>query len=266
MHMNAAVTARSYSKLDALIRQMTNQTKRELEKLFKDDPAYSEYGQQKTLHSMDEDISSQSRIRINKIKNSFQQLFNSRAKGLAEQMVEQVDKASATAVHGSLKELSGGLSLKTKFATGPMKTAIKAHVTENVSLIKSIPEQYFQRVEGAVMRSITSGNGLQDLVPAIKKYNGMTINRARLIAEDQTRKIYSNLNFERYDKLGITEFEWVHSGGSLHPRPIHEALDGMIFRMDNLPITNEEGERNIPGVEINCKCISRPVVRFKGED
>jgi hypothetical protein len=35
-------------------------------------------------------------------------------------------------------------------------------VTENVGLIKSIPTQYLGGVQGAVMRSITTGNGMQD--------------------------------------------------------------------------------------------------------
>ena len=269
--MNYGVTARYQKRLESLVRQMEAQTARELMRLFKGDPARAEYGQQRTIGSaqiatQDADMSSQARIKTNEIKRRFQQLFNQRAKGLAESAVNDCDKASATAVHQSLKQLSGGLSLKTKFVTQPMKTVIKAHIAENVSLIKSIPEKYFTQIEGAVMRSITTGNGLQDLVPAIKKYKGMTLNRARLIAHDQTRKIYSNLNFERYDKLGIKEFEWVHSAGSLEPRPIHVELDGQVFSLDNLPIIDDDGTRGIPGQLINCKCVSRPVVRFNGED
>lgn len=271
VHMNYAVTARYEAKLNALVQQMASQTRRELERLFKGDPARAEYGQQKTIGSAtiptaDADVSSQARIKVNQLKQNFQQLFNRKARGLAEQMLNDCDKASASAVHQSLKELSGGLSLKTKFVTQPMQTVLKAHLAENVSLIKSIPQKYFLQIEGSVMRSITTGNGLQDLVPAIKKYNGMTLNRARLIAQDQTRKIYSNLNFERYDKIGIKEFEWVHSAGSNEPRPLHVDLDGQIFSLDNLPVIDDDGTRGIPGQLINCKCISKPVVRFKGED
>ena len=48
-------------------------------------------------------------------------------------------------------------------------------MTENVGLIKSIPAQYLNGVQGAVMRSITTGNGMQDLVPYLQKHKGITL-------------------------------------------------------------------------------------------
>ena len=68
-------------------------------------------------------------------------------------------------------------------------------------LIKSIPEQYFKDVTGSVMRSITTGNGLADLVPEIKKYDGQTERRAKLLALDQTRKAYNSINKQRMQSL-----------------------------------------------------------------
>lgn len=272
LNYNAAVMARYEARLGALVKQMTSQTRRELEKLFKGDPARAEFGSQYPVGSgsvptQDSgNTSSQSRIVVNQLKKKFQQLFNRKAKGLAEQMIRENDRASASAVHASLKQLSGGLSLKTKFITQPMETVMKAHVAENVSLIKSIPQQYFVQIEGSVMRSITTGNGLEELIPNIMKYYGMTKRRARLIATDQTRKVYSNLNFERMDKIGVQKFEWMHSGGGKEPRPLHEDMSGNIYSMNNLPVIDDKtGERGIPGQLINCRCVALPVIEFAGE-
>lgn len=265
LNYNAGVTARYEARLTALVRQMVQQTEREIVRLFKTSTAAKHF--EREMVAQDADVSSQARILLNEIMRRFQQLFNSKANGLAQQMLGDSDKASASAIHGSLKQLSGGLSLKTKFVTKPMQTILKAHIAENVSLIKSIPQRYFTDIQGAVMRSITTGNGLQDLVPAIQKTNGVALRRARIIAADQTRKAYSDLNFERMAKIGVKEFEWVHSGGGDHPRELHLDMDGKIYRMDNLPIIDDKtGERGIPGQLINCRCTMTPVIDFGGEN
>lgn len=257
LNVNAAVQHRYTRALTSIVKQMTEQTNRELLRFFKGEAA-------KTYFAMDASVSSEAKKVTNQLTKKFEQLFNSKAEGLAKAMVAQTEKASTSSLHGSLKELSGGLSLKTDVVTGPMKDIMTAAVAENVSLIKSIASEYLNGVQGAVMRSITNGNGLQDLVPYLEKHQGITIRRARMIAMDQTRKTYSALNEERSKKVGLDEYEWIHTGGSVHPREDHVAMSGQIFsytdpaRMarnkDGLPIT--------PGSEINCRCRARPVIKF----
>jgi SPP1 gp7 family putative phage head morphogenesis protein len=265
LNYNAAISSRYAAKLEALVAQMTSQTQRKILALFKSDAAQIHFTRDASV-AMDKDVSAQARIVMNELSRRFQQLFNSKAKPLAEDMLKQSDKASASAVHASLKKLSGGLSLKTKFFTKPMQTIMTASIAENVSLIKSIPQKYFEQVTGSVMRSITSGNGLQDLVPALEKYDGMTQKRARNIALDQTRKAYSNLNYERMDKVGVKQFQWIHSGGGAHPRPLHVEMDGKIYPMDDLPVIDEDtGEKGLPAQLPNCRCTMAPVIQFAGE-
>lgn len=261
LNYNAAVTARYEARMMALVNQMAEQTVREIKKLFSTSTAEKHFEREMT--AQDADISSQARILVNDITRRFQQLFNKKSKGLAEQMVSETDKASASAVQGSLKQMSGGLTIKASAITEPMKTIMKATIAENVKLIRSIPERYFIDVQGAVMRSITTGNGLQDLVPELQKFKGVTQRRARTIARDQTHKAYSNLNFERMANAGVKKFEWIHSNAGLEPRQLHQELDGKVFRMDDLPVIDARtGERGIPGQLINCRCIMRPVIEF----
>ncbi|KAF9396648.1 hypothetical protein CPC16_010967, partial [Podila verticillata] len=63
------------------------------------------------------------------------------------------------------------------------------------------------------MRSITSGNGLEDLIPFLQAQEGITRRRARNIALDQTRKAYNGFNRARCVGAGVTHGEWIHSGG-----------------------------------------------------
>lgn len=256
LHPPAAVSVRYADALSNLVRSMTDTTKREVLALFKTDHAAAHFAQDAT-------ISSQARILLSNLRARFEDLFAKKAKPLAEQMVGSAETASGTALHSSLQKLSGGMSLKTHITNPVLQNITKASVTENVSLIKSIASEYLQKVEGAVMRSITTGNGLQDLVPAIEQYDGQTHRRAVNIALDQTRKVYNSVNKGRMQAIGIKKFQWHHSGGGANPREDHVEMDGNIYSFDELPVIDQRtGERGIPGQAPNCKCTMSPVFDF----
>lgn len=42
-------------------------------------------------------------------------------------------------------------------------------------------------------------------------------------------------------------------------RSMHAALEGQVFSYDDPPITNEDGDRNNPGEDYNCRCVGDPV-------
>ncbi len=255
----AGVEARYVKALSSLTAQMTAQVTREIKRLFDTDHAAAHFAQDAT-------ISSQSRILLSALRSKFSELFAKRAKTLAEQMVGGAERAGGSALHSSLEALSGGLSMKANVTSPALQNIYKASVTENVNLIKSIPAEYLKDVEGATMRSITTGNGLQDLVPALEKYEGQTHRRAKNIALDQTRKAYNSINKGRMQGIGVKKFQWNHSGGGAHPREDHIAMDGQIFSFDDLPVIDERsGERGIPGQAINCRCTMTPVFDFSDE-
>lgn len=253
---NAGVSARYAQSVEGLTRQMTAQVKREVLRLFEADLHAAHFGQ-------DASVSSQSRILMSELGNRFNALFAKKAKPMAESMVSGAAKASTTSLHSSLQALSGGMSLKTSLGSGALNEVTKAVVAENVSLIKSIASEYLQKAEGAVMRSITTGNGLQDLVPALEQLEGQTHRRARNIALDQTRKAYNSINRGRMEALGVQKFKWIHSGGGAHPREDHVEMDGNIYSFDDLPVIDQRtGERGIPGQAVNCRCTMAPVFDF----
>lgn len=254
--VSASVTKRYYDALAKLIEKMTATTMREAEVFYKQ-PHAKEY------FAEDASVASQARILTNALIAKFQPFFNAEAKPLAETMVEQTDTNSEVTLRSSLKELSGGLTLNTDFLTAELNDILTATIAENVGLIKSIGSQYLEGVQGAVMRSITTGNGLQDLVPYLEKQKGITLRRARNIAFDQTHKLYANLNRARMQKLGVEEYEWLHTGGSQQPRKLHQSYTGKIFRMDDPPIIDQRtGERGHPGTAINCRCRMIPIIKF----
>ena len=254
---NAAITQKYERELIRLSEEMAKQSRRQIVKFFQSETATEFFG-------MDDTIASQSRILVKKMRERFSKIFMIESTKLSERMVRRTVKATGTGVQASLRELSGGLTIPVSSITPHMTEIIKAAVAQNVTLIRSIPERYFDDIEGAVMRSITTGRGLQDLVPALLRHEGVTIRQARTIARDQTKKTYAALSRERAIDAGIEEFEWVHTGGGKEPRRLHKFdLNGKIFRYDDPPVIDERtGERGYPGDAINCYCIARPIVRF----
>jgi SPP1 gp7 family putative phage head morphogenesis protein len=181
-------------------------------------------------------------------------------------MQRQVDAASSASLHQSLKELSGGVSLSTRTIPKPAIEILKAGVAENVALIRSIPDQYFLKIQGEVMRNIQRGDGSAGVLAAIEHIGVVTTKRAELIARDQTSKATTNLNAARMKGLGIRKFEWLHSSGGKEPRKLHVEMSGNIYSLDDPPIIDDNtGERGLPGQLINCRCVMRPVLEF-GEE
>jgi SPP1 gp7 family putative phage head morphogenesis protein len=253
------VESRYYQKLHAMIDRMTAGVELELRKFF-ETPHAEEY------FAEDASVASQARILTNALMRKFNDMFAQQAPDLADKQATAADKASSSALHSSLSQLSGGLSLPTTTLSGPLTDVLTATIAENVGLIKSISQQYLTGVQGAVLRSITTGNGLADLLPFLAKHKGITERRALMIARDQTRKAYNNLNRGRMENVGLKKFEWLHTGGSDHPRKLHIDYSGKVFSFDALPIIDENtGERGIPGQAINCRCRMVPVLDFGDE-
>jgi uncharacterized protein with gpF-like domain len=250
------------------IDMMTREVLREVEKLF---VTFAGDGQS---WAMDASLASQARILSNAMRDKFAKLFASMAQPTAERMTKRAEKDSGLKLGQSLREMSGQFSLKADVFNDRLRDVLTASVAESVSLIKRIPEKYLDDVQGAVMRSIQSGgNGLADLKPQLDKYGVTVKNWAKNVSLDQTRKAYNSINATRMQALGVKEFEWVHSGGSNHPREYHrDVLDGKIFSFDPeaenyLPHLDgpNKGERGIPGQAPYCRCTMRPIFKFDDE-
>ena len=258
---NMSDALRYQKRLHQLIKRMTTDVEKQLKELFNTDYA-------KQYFAQDASISSQARILTNSLMRKYEEMFSIFSKPMSEKVVEEAEKSSSTALELSIEQLSGGLTIKISSISDYTKQILDASITENVALIKSIPEKYLNGVQQAVMRSITSGQGLKDLVPYLQKHAGITNRRANLIALDQTRKAFNAISRGKMEKLGLQNFEWLHSGGSNHPRKLHQKLSGKIFSLDNPPIIEQNGTteiRGFPGQLPYCRCKMMPVIKFDEE-
>lgn len=261
LNPSGMIATRLGDEIVLYIDRMVRETRRELRALnesFVEDWA------------MDASYASQARIVLNKLTDRFTSMFNRIASPMAQQWVEQVNKNTASGLTSSLKEIAGHMTLKTDILGDELKDVLTASVNASVDLIKTVPNKFFDQIKGDVMRSIQTGGAENDLEKSLEQYGNTTRNWARNVAMDQTRKAYNSLAMGRMEKLGIDSYEWVHSGGSNHPRKLHQELNGKIFRFDDPPIIQKGGKsgeiRGIPGQLPYCRCIMRPVLNFKDDD
>lgn len=261
---NVSAQIRYASAIRTLINQMATETQKAVLGFFKKPVAKNFKEQQQEAAAMDASVSDDAKKLIGKLQKKFDELFTTKAPILAVKMVEDANRSSSVALNRSIKKLTGALTVKMDFIPKNMTQIVKSLITENVSLITSIPENYFKNVTGAVMRSITTGTGMDQLTRNLQKYYGTEDNKARNVAADQSRKAYNAINKQRMMAAKYIEFEWLHSGGGLHPRPEHVAMDGKIYNLAKPPVIDKKtGERGIPGQLINCRCTMRPVYRLE---
>ena len=253
---SAGQIERYSAEITKLLRLMYREYRRELVVTFDDTPAIV----------MDASIANKASVALNALKRRFRKIFQAKAPLIVERMMKGVDKASTDTLNTSLKELSGGITLKTDKMPAALRQVVQSAIKENVALIKSIGEKYHTQIEGAVMRSLQpGGRGLADVREFLDKYEGITDRRRDLIAMNQVRRVTSAIQVEKAKSAGVNEFVWRHSRGGAHPREIHERLDGKVFSLDNLPVIDKDGTRGLPGFLPRCRCFMVPQLSW-GDD
>lgn len=253
---SGAAAVKYQAQLERLVAMMRKEYNREIRKLFR------QHADEEHALAMDASLASQTRMLFNSLDKRYSKLFRDRSKRMVDRMVDTTSMQSKIAVGESLKKISGGITIKVPDMPSGLSDAVTAAVAENVGLIKSIQQQWHERVSQLVLRAAASGGtGANEIFEQIRHYEGLTEKRAKLIAIDQTRKLTTVMNVERAKAAGMKKFEWVHSGGGSDPRELHEQYDGQTFEYANPPIIDKRtGERGFPGQLVNCRCTMMPVL------
>lgn len=136
-----------------------------------------------------------------------------------------------------------------------LTSLVRARVAENVSLIKSIPAQYHDKIQRAVIKGVTQGKPSAAIAEDIFKLGQSTLKRAKFIARDQVATMLGETQVRLYQQNGLKRGRW---WSLLDGREREEhGLLGRHNKIFNLE-TGINGE--FPGTPINCRCITRPVV------
>lgn len=126
-------------------------------------------------------------------------------------------------------------------------------VEQNVNLIKTVDERYFNEIQENVFRGARQGKSAQDISRMIRERGKVAKSRADLIARDQVNKFNGQLNKLRLQDVGVKKYRW-RTALDERVRPEHAAREGKIYSWDNPP---SDGH---PGEPIQCRCYAEPVL------
>jgi len=153
-------------------------------------------------------------------------------------------------------EDSIGINLSSIARNENLTDLLVAKTQENVALIRSIPEEYFKKIETIVYEGTTQGSKAGSMISQIRKAGKVSENKARLIARDQTSKLNSALNQQRQQNIGVEEYIWVTADDG-RVRENHDNKNGKIFRWDKPP-----ADTGHPGQDVNCRCVAQPIIKI----
>lgn len=138
----------------------------------------------------------------------------------------------------------------------------------NAQLITKLPEEHWARVVQSVSDNY-DGTLNGSLTQRLREVNGISKNRAKVIARDQTSKLSGALNGIRQQEAGIDEYAWRNSRDSrvvgnpsgLYPTGSakhrdHWSREGKRYKWSEPP---PDGH---PGQPILCRCRPEPVINL----
>lgn len=193
---------------------------------------------------------------MERIRSQYDAATAAEIESIVAQMGSQSNAFNASAVQ---KQIGAMLGIDIAAEVPGLAGMLESWAVDNVGLIKSISQRYFQEIEGMVLRSFNAGTRAEDLSVQIRARYGVSESRANLIARDQISKLQGDLTRQRQTALGIEKYRWRTSRDE-RVRAFHRKLNGKVFSWDNPPKTNKKGDRNHPGGDYQCRCTADPEI------
>lgn len=195
---------------------------------------------------------------VKALKNKVSNAVDLIAEKLSSKTVNAQKKQADAQLAQQLEKMSG-VDLRGLFRDEDLKQVVDESIAANVALIKSIPSQYADQIESAILRGLQEGKRAEAIKKDILAIGHSTDDRAMLIARDQLGKINSRISQIRQQKLGITHYTWETSHDE-RVRSSHRLCNGKIYAWDDPPIDGH------PGQPIRCRCVSIPYMEHLLDD
>ncbi len=245
---SAGVKAWYRRALAELVKEMHDEVMQQVLEVWKEQPP-------EKLLAHDESAPEKLQRVFDYLTKKFQERFNELSHGLARTFAFKAISTTERQMRAAFAKKGFELQFR---PTKSSVEAVHAAIAENVSLIRSIPPQYFKDIQTQVWQSVMKGGDLHTLTQNLRKVHGISYRRAETIARDQTNKAKAVTETIRRLELGLTQARWLHSGKGKQKRKSHVAFSGHIFDLKKGAYL--DGKWVWPGSEINCGCTSSVIV------
>lgn len=208
--------------------------------------------------------------KIGSLKVETMRVISTKRAGLLAQGVGgRVRRFTENAVGAQVKAAIGINPLAASSATTP--AILSGFVRENVDLIRTVPERYFDQINDVVQESFRIGRHARDVSGLLQERFAVSETNAIRIARDQIGKLNGQITRARQSDLGITHYIWRTSrdervrgdpsGKYPDADPSHFDLEGTRHAWNDPPLAGVDGEPAHPGEAIQCRCRAEPDVR-----
>lgn len=174
----------------------------------------------------------------------------------ASAMVAEVEVRDRKAWLEAAAEMSE--ALRQEIRSAPTGAAMKDLLSEQVTLIKSIPLDAAQRVHELTLKALEDSTRSKEIAAEIMRSGEVAVSRANLIARTETARTASALTQARAQHIGSEGYIWRTANDS-DVRHSHKEMNGRFVRWDSPP-TLSDGTTTHAGQIYNCRCYPEPVL------
>lgn len=177
------------------------------------------------------------------------------AKQSVKTMLAGVERKNVQAWSSAAKRM--GHDMRALLNSPGVGAALKAKISENVDLIRSLPLDAAEKVKEITAEALVTGSRADDLTKQILKAADMTEGRARTIARTEVSKAQTALTQARAESVNSPGYIW-RTARDGDTRPSHRAMEGEFVPWDKQPTI--DGMTGHAGEFPNCRCYAEPVI------
>ncbi|WP_079218922.1 phage minor head protein [Herbaspirillum robiniae] len=173
----------------------------------------------------------------------------------AGKMLSSVNRSDERAWAEQTQELSR--SLRLEIMRAPTGNAMRGLMTEQVTLIKSIPLEAAERVHKLTLEGLENSARAKTVSKEIQRSGEVCKSRADLIARTEVARTASVLTQTRAQHVGSDGYIW-RTSGDPDVRHSHREMNGKFVRWASPPTL--DGMKGHAGQFPNCRCYAEPVI------
>ena len=176
---------------------------------------------------------------------------------VAKYMLADVARRNEAAWRAHGNEM--GRSLRQALADTPLGGAFRGLLSEQVTLIKSLPLEAAERVHGLVQEGMIKSTRSTTIAKEILESADIPKWRAKLIARTEVSRAAVTLTQVRAQAIGSEGYIW-RTIGDGDVRATHRKMEGKYVRWDSPPKTDKSLDPYHAGCGPNCRCYPEPVL------
>lgn len=200
-------------------------------------------------------------------KNEYLPRFLRNSEKIIRKFVNMAARNARSSISRVMRKLYGD-DFSVNFDKEAYNQMLKLIISRNVGLIQNTTLQTLNNIENIVYDGVTTGQTWKAVADDLSNQKGISKDRIKRIARDQTGKTNEALNELSQKSSGIQFFEWrtaqdervsTGKGG-------HKQLNGKIYKwgdVEHYPVVDSYGHRGLPHERVNCRCTALAVLLRK---